>query len=200
MFREGLRMVLDAASGIVVVGEAEGVADAFEMVERDRPAVVLVDVTLGDASGIALLRALTDRFPETRLVVLSMHRDQETVRQAFLAGADGYVIKGARATELVDAIRAVARGDQYVHSGVAAAIVSDSLHWQRSGLLVTAREREVLALVASGKDVRDIAVRLGISQHTVRRHIANLSEKLGTRGISSLREYAAKHAQLTELP
>jgi two-component system, NarL family, nitrate/nitrite response regulator NarL len=200
LFREGLRMVLEAATGIEIVGEAEGAADAFEVVERGHPEVVLVDVTLRDANGIALLRSLVDRYPTIRFLVLSMHRDPETVRRAFMAGAAGYVIKSARAPELVEAIRAVARGDQYVHSGVAAAIVSDSLRWQRSGLLVTAREREILALVSAGKHAPDIARLLGISEHTVRRHIANLCEKLGIHGIAGLREYAVQHGQLEELP
>lgn len=196
LFREGLRMVLEAASGIDVVGEAEGAADAFEMVERCRPDVLLVDLILAETNGIPLLRAMADRHPSMRTLVVSMHRHPETVRQAFLAGASGYVIKSARATELVDAIRAVARGNKYVHSSVAAAIVEDSLSWQRSGHVVTVREREILSLVGSGKHASEIARQLSISEHTVRRHISNLSEKLGARGMSGLREYAARQGFL----
>lgn len=198
LFREGLMMVLEVENDIEVVGDAEGVPDAFEMVERCHPDVLLLDLSLGDANGMSLLRALADRHPATRVLVVSMHRHPETVRQAFMAGAAGYIIKSARATELVDAIRAVARGDQYVHSTVVAAVIQDSVRWQRSGQTVTAREREILAMVGAGKHAPDIAQQLSISEHTVRRHISNLAEKLGMRGISGLREYAAQQAILQE--
>jgi DNA-binding NarL/FixJ family response regulator len=193
LFREGLRLVLQNADGIEVIGEAESPSGAFDLMERRRPDVLLVDLSLGELDGMPLVQSLTDRYPDSRVLVVSMHRHPETVRQAFMAGAAGYVVKGARASELIDAIRAVARGERYIHSSVAADIIRDSLRWQESGQSLTAREREILGHIAAGEHAPDIGRELGISENTVRRHIANLAEKLGIRGIGGLRQYAAQH-------
>ncbi|HEY7589444.1 MAG TPA: response regulator transcription factor [Candidatus Limnocylindrales bacterium] len=198
LFREGLRLVLDRARDIDVVGEAATATEAFDVLERCRPDVMLVDLSLGQSDGISILRAISARRPEIRLVVLSMHRDAETVRQALLAGATGYVAKGAHSLELLDAIRAVMRGESYLHSSVTGAIVDDSLRWLRSGGPLSAREREILRLIAAGNSTRAVGDLLGISPHTVRRHLANLSAKLGLRGISALVRYAAQHGLVRE--
>ena len=164
----------------------------------DRPDVLLLDLSLGERTGWPCFARSSTDIPSTRVLIVSMHRHAETVRQAFVAGAAGYVVKSARGTELVDAIHAVARGDQYVHSSVAGVVIEDSLRWQKSGQVVTAREREILLLVGAGRHAPDMARQLGISEHTVRRHIANITEKLGVRGVSGLREYVAQHGLLLE--
>jgi DNA-binding NarL/FixJ family response regulator len=127
-----------------------------------------------------------------------MHRDPETVRQALLAGAAGYVVKGAHSDELVDAIEAVMRGERYLHSSITAAVVDDSLRWLQSGSMVTAREREILGLLASEMGPAEIGHLLGISPFTVRRHIANLSDKLGTHGTPALVRYAVREGLVRE--
>lgn len=192
LVREGLRLVLEGEPGLVVVGEADSAPAAFELLAA-RPTVLLVDITLPDADGIALMRALVARRPEVRIIALTMHRDAETVRQALLAGARGYVVKGARSTELIDAIRAVVRGERYLHSSVTGVIVDDSIRWLQSGGGLSAREREVLSLLAAGNSSTSVARLLGISPHTVRRHVANLSGKLKVRGIAGLTRYATQH-------
>lgn len=197
LVREGLRLVL-TQSGMEVVGESESVADAFELVERHRPDVILLDVSLADGDGVSLLRELHARSPQVHVVVLTMHRDAETVRQALLAGADGYVIKGAHSGELVEAIKAVMRGERYLHTSVTSMVVDDSLRWLQSGVL-TLREREILGLLAADLSLVTIGRRLGISPHTVRRHIANLSEKLGTRGTAALIQYAIREGLVREV-
>jgi DNA-binding NarL/FixJ family response regulator len=128
-----------------------------------------------------------------------MHRDAETVRQALLAGADGYVVKGAHTIDLVDAIQAVMRGERYLHSSVTSVVVDDSIRWLQSGGVLTVREREILGLLASDLGAADIGRRLGISPHTVRRHVANLSEKLGTRGTAALVRYAVREGLVREI-
>jgi DNA-binding NarL/FixJ family response regulator len=198
LVREGLRLVLGASPGIEVVGEASDAAEAFESLERARPDVMIVDLTLGDSDGIPIIRALAARRPGLRLVVLSMHRDAETVRQALLAGATAYVAKGAHSMELIEAIRAVMRGERYLHSSVTAAIVDDSLRWLRVGSPLSAREREILGLIAAGHSASAVGRILGISPHTVRRHVANLSAKLHVRGIPALIRYAAQHGLIRE--
>ena len=196
LVREGLRLILQDEPGIRIAGEAAGVADAFALVERTEPDVALVDLTLGGADGIPLLRGLGVRYPGTRTVALTMHDDGETVRQAFLAGAAGYVVKGAASSELIAAIRAVARGERYVHSAVAGAVLDDSLRWLRHGHVLSPREREVLRLIAGGRTAIEASRLLGISAHTVRRHLSNLATKLGVRGRVALVRYAIDHQLL----
>ncbi len=198
LFRDGLRLVLKNAERIDVVGDAEDAEGALALIERHHPDVVLLDLSLGDSDGIPLLHVIRDRFPTTRVLVVSMHRHRETVRQALMAGAAGYLVKGARATELVEAIRAVARGERPIHSSVSAGLIDNSIRWHQSGHGVTIREAEILACLARGEHAPDIARDLGISEHTVRRHVANLVDKLGVRGIPGLRSYAVQHGYLRE--
>jgi DNA-binding NarL/FixJ family response regulator len=198
LVREGLRLVL-TANGFDVVGESPTVDGAYDLVEPTRPDVILLDLSLADGDGVSLLRDLHSRWPQTRVIVVTMHRDAETVRQALLAGADGYIVKGAHTNELVEAIRAVMRGERYLHSSVTSVIVDDSIRWLQSGGVLTAREREILGLLASALGLTEIGRRLGISPHTVRRHIANLSEKLGTRGNAALVKYAVREGLVREL-
>jgi DNA-binding NarL/FixJ family response regulator len=139
-----------------------------------------------------LLRALRSRAPDLRIVVLTMHSDPETVRQALAAGAAGYLVKGAQSRELIEAIRAVARGDRYLHSSVTGTVVDDSIRWFEAGTM-SVREREVLSLLASGQSPAQIAQTLDISVHTVRRHLANVSEKIGVKGMNALTRYAIRH-------
>ena len=153
---------------------------------------MILDLTLGDTDGMPLLRELVARH-SAAFIVLTMHQDRETVRQALLAGAAGFVVKGARASELVDAVRAVARGDSYVHSSVAGIVIEDSVRWLKEGNPLSQREREVLGLVAAGMTAPMIAERLGISDNTVHRHVTNISTKLGTHGLPALIRYALEH-------
>ena len=198
LVREGLRLVL-TANGFDVVGECPSVAGAFDLIERHRPDVILLDLSLVDGDGVSLLREMHARSPEIRVVVVTMHRDAETVRQALLAGADGYVVKGAHSVDLIDAIQAVMRGERYLHSSVTSVVVDDSIRWLQSGGVLTAREREILGLLASALGAAEIGRRLGISPHTVRRHISNLSEKLGTRGTAALVRYAIREGLVREI-
>ena len=198
LVREGLRLLLARAPWVEVVGDASSQAEALEIVERTRPDVLLLDLTFPEGDGLPLLELLQGRYPDLRIVVVTVHRGSETVRQAMLAGAAGYVIKGASSQELLDAIRAVARGERYLHSSVTGAIVDDSIRWLRSGGPVSARERDILGLLAAGRSATDIADILGISVHTVRRHIANLSAKLGLHGVTALTLYAIQHGYLRD--
>jgi DNA-binding NarL/FixJ family response regulator len=196
LVREGLRLILSGAPDVVVVGEVGDAGDVFEMVAEAAPGIVLLDITLGAADAIPLLRELVGRFPSTRVIVVTMHDDAETVRQAFLAGALGYVVKGAHGEDLLAAIRAVARGEQYVHSAVAGAVVEDSLRWVRHGTRLSPRERDVVRLVSDGLTAKEVGRTLGISAHTVRRHIANVAAKLGVRGRAGIARYAFEHGLL----
>jgi DNA-binding NarL/FixJ family response regulator len=192
LVREGLRLVLSTQPDLEVVGEASDAAEAFQLLEQEVLHVVLLDLTLGDVDGIQLLRSMLERRPDLKVVVVTMHRDAETVRQALLAGARGYVVKGAHSSELFEAIRAVMRGERYLHSSVTSPVVDDSVRWFQAGP-ISPREREILSLLAAGHSAADIGRSIGISIHTVRRHIANLTGKLDVHGTPALVRYAERH-------
>jgi DNA-binding NarL/FixJ family response regulator len=191
--REGIILVLNRQPDLLVIGEAGTPHEALELAIDRRPDVIILDIGLGEQDGVPLVETLLARVPEARVLVLSMFDDAETVRQALLAGAAGYVVKGATSDELGAAVRAVAHGDSYVHSSIAAPVIEDGLRWLRSGSSLTRREREVLSLLASGKTATAIGRVLGISAHTVRRHLANTAAKLNLHGGGALVRYATKH-------
>ena len=193
LVREGLRLVLSSVEGFDVVGDAATHEEAFDLVARTRPDVLVLDLTFPEGDGLPLLRALRTLYPALRVVVLTMDRGSETVRQALVAGAQGYVVKGAHSGELLDAILAVWRGERYLHSSVTGAIIDDSIRFNRAGSPLSLREREILSLLASGYATGEVGLMLGISVHTVRRHVANLSDKLGMRGRTALVRYAVEH-------
>ena len=111
-----------------------------------------------------------------------MFHDPETIRQCLLAGATGFVVKGANSSDLIDAIRAVSRGERYIHSSVVGLVVEDSLRWLRDGARLSRREHEVMSLLGGGRSPARIGEMLGISVHTVRRHLASATVKLGVQG------------------
>jgi DNA-binding NarL/FixJ family response regulator len=193
LVREGLRLILEREPDIEVVGDATDAATALALAASRKPHVMVVDITLGESDGIALLRDLTSRYPRIRLVTVTMHEHEETVRQAFLAGAAGYVVKGAPSVDLIAAVRAVARDQRYVHPVVASVVVVDSLRWLRQADRLSPREIEVLRLLTAGRTAAETGRALGISAHTVRRHIANVTDKAGVRGRVALTRYALEH-------
>ena len=193
LVRDGLRLILEREPDIEVVGDAFDAASALALAASRKPNVMVVDITLGESDGIALLRDLTTRFPRIRLVTVTMHEHEETVRQAFLAGAAGYVVKGAPSVDLVAAVRAVARDQRYIHPVVASVVVIDSLRWLRQADRLSPREIEVLRLLTAGRTAAETGQALGISAHTVRRHIANVTDKAGVHGRVALTRYALEH-------
>jgi two-component system response regulator NreC len=200
LVREGLRLILEAQSDMDVVGEASDSSGAISMAALRKPHIMLVDLTLDGWDGVALVRDLTVRNPRIRVIAVTMHHHEETVRQAFLAGAAGYVVKGAASADLVAAVRAVANNQHYVHPVVASVVVVDSLRWLRQADRLSPREIEVLRLVTGGRTAVETGRALGISAHTVRRHLSNMAAKVGVRGRVALTRYAMEHHLVYDEP
>ncbi len=198
LVREGLRLVLNAQHDLDVVAQAATHDDAFELAVTKKPDVLLLDLGLPDGDGIQLIRMLRTRQPNLRILVVTMDRSAETVRQALAAGASGYVVKGARSSELIDAVHAVARGERYLHSSVTAAIVDDAVRLVDHGQVLSARQIEVVSQVAAGLPPALVAEKLGISAHTVRRHITNISAKLGLSGVALI-QYVIENDLIRDL-
>lgn len=191
--REGLRLVIQRDPRLSVAGESATREAALEAARSLRPDVIVLDVALGSEDGVPLIEALRACAPDARVLVLSMYDDAETVRQALLAGAAGYLVKGASSDELLAAIGAVAHGGRFLHSSIAGVVIEDGLRWLREGATLTPREREVVSLFADGQTASHIGGALGISVHTVRRHLANSAQKLGVQGRQALVSYAQDH-------
>jgi two-component system response regulator NreC len=178
--RSGLRMLLDAQEDLEVVGEAGDMRDAVFEARALKPDVILMDVVMPGASGIEATAAVLKEAPEAKVLVLSMQDDPRYVREAFSAGASGYVLKEAADAELVDAVREVAGGGRYVHPELGARLVAAEVDEQAKAEAdpLSDREREVLRLLALGHTNQEIAKMLYLSVRTVETHRAHIMQKL----------------------
>jgi two-component system response regulator NreC len=197
--RTGLRKVLEA-EGLDVVGEAGDMRTAVFEARAQRPDVVLMDIVMPGASGIEATPAVLKEAPAAKVVVLSMQDDPHYVREAFAAGASGYVLKEAADTELVQAIREVASGGRYVHPALGARMVTAEAEERRRAEEdpLSDREREVLRLLALGHTNQEIAKMLYISVRTAETHRAHIMQKLRLTTRAELVRYALDHALLEE--
>jgi DNA-binding NarL/FixJ family response regulator len=197
ILREGIRMVLDAQAGITVVGEAEDGRQALEMVESLQPDVVVMDIAMPNMNGAEATRQIRRRFPRTRVVILTMHENQQYLMQIVNAGATACVLKRSAGTELVTAVKAAARGESYF-SPTMASMMLDVYRKQlvEQGndelALLTEREREVLQLVAEGKTSQEIADQLFVSIKTVQTHRMHIMEKLDAHDRTDLVRHAIR--------
>jgi two-component system response regulator NreC len=180
VLRAGLKLLLEAEDDLEPVGEAGTARDAIFQARSLKPDVILLDVVMPDQSGLDVLPTLLHEQPETKVLILSMQDDPQYVRQAFAAGATGYVLKEAADTELVAAIREVAKGGRYVHPELGARLVVAETEAVRRADEdpLSEREREVLRLLALGHTNQEIAKQLFISVRTAETHRAHVMQKL----------------------
>lgn len=198
LFREGVRSLLSAEDDIEVVGEAADGNEAVEKATELLPDVVVMDIMMPGMSGIEATERIRAKFPATRVLVMSMYDDEEYVQRMLSAGASGCMLKWATTEDLVRAVREVAGGGMPLSPTVAAKLVKDYVRRLRggpedsSGDTLTARESEVLRLVAEGHTNAEIAERLGLSRKTVDSHRTNLMRKLGIHEVTELVKYALR--------
>lgn len=194
LVREGIRALLAAMPQIAVVGEAADGEQALRLALELAPDIVLMDIAMKGMNGLQATARLREELPATRVIILSMHATGDYLQQALRAGAAGYILKEAATLELQLALAAVARGDTYLSPAVSAQIVEGFLqHDQPSGAVVlTPRQREILALIAAGLSTKEIAFRLQVSGKTVDTHRAQLMERLGIHDIAGLVRYAIR--------
>jgi two-component system response regulator NreC len=198
--RSGLRALLAADADIEVVGEAENGVEALRLAGELAPDMILLDVTMPPDNGIRTAERLKERFPQIRVLILTMHEDESLLHEALRAGASGYVIKRAEESEILAAIRAAIRGDIYVHPSMTRALLQQPVaaeHRRVSAVdALTRRELDVLRLLAKGNTNRQIAGLLGLSMRTVENHRANLLGKLGLVSRVELVNYAEEQGLL----
>jgi len=185
MLREGLRRSM-SEMGFDVVAEARNGAEAVQMAESTRPDVILMDVTMPEMDGVEACRQVRQKLPNTQIVMLTMHADQEILTGAIRAGASGYLVKDCSTDEIASAVEMAARGDTALSPQLAASMLDevrkleagDSAEEER---VVTKREEEVLQLIADGCSTPEVAESLYISQKTVKNHLASIYQKLDAR-------------------
>ena len=199
LVRQGIRMLLEKADDIEVVGEAEDGQEAVEMAERLTPDVLVMDISMPRLNGTQATERIHSRGLATQVVILSMHADETIVRQALRYGAKGYVLKRAVAEELLLAVRAANLGDTYLSPPIAGSILSEFLAVSHGSdepdvmERLTPRERQVLQLLAEGGTNRGIARELVISVKTVEKHRTHLMAKLNVHDLAGLVRVAVKH-------
>jgi len=201
--REGLRTLLSSQQGMEVVGEAEDGRTTVELARELKPDLVIMDISMPDLNGFEATARILEENPRIRVLALSMHSDRRFVERVLAAGASGYMLKDCAFNELAQAIRAVAEGKTYLCEGIAGVVVKEYVR-QLAGAestpapTLTAREREVLQLLAEGRRTKEIAASLHVSVKTVETHRSKIMDKLDIRTVAGLTKYAVREG-LTSL-
>jgi DNA-binding NarL/FixJ family response regulator len=193
--RSGIRMLIDRQPGMHVVAEAEDGIQAVELAQATKPDVAILDVSMPRMTGLQAAREIRARVPGTSVLLLSMHDDERYYFDALEVGASGYVLKRAADTDLIDAIQAIARGEQFVSPVTERAVIKEWLDRGRGEELkdpLTPRELDVLKLIAEAHTNKQIAEALKVSEKTVESHRANVLSKLGMRDRVELVRYAIR--------
>lgn len=203
LIRSGIATLLKGSLEIEVVGEASDGEEAIERVKELSPDVIVIDLSMPKLSGIEATRIITKRFPGTRVIVLTMHENEEYVYQILRSGAGGYVLKSAGKEEISAAIRAVAGGEKFFSPRVSQIMAEGYVRRgegeaQQPGneVPLTKREREIIVLVSQGLTNQQIATQLYISPRTVDTHRTNIMQKLDIHDLANLVRYAIDHGLL----
>jgi len=190
--REGVRRLIEGESDIHLCAEAADGHEVLEQVATHRPNVVIIDISMPNLSGLETLERVRSDHPEVKTILLSVHADPRMIQNAVTLGVDGYVLKNARTSEILSAIRSVTKGGSYFSPPVAREIVAQIRKPRAPSdqpfSLLSGREREVLHLIAEGLSAKEIAAKLSISTKTVEAHRTNLMRKLGVRKSTELVE------------
>ncbi|MCX5654809.1 MAG: response regulator transcription factor [Planctomycetota bacterium] len=197
LIREGLRLLIEKQPGMTVVGEAADGRTAVRLGRELTPNIAIIDILMPELNGIDATRRILEASPKTRVIVLSMQSDKRFVAAALKAGAAGYLLKDGVSAEVSDAIRAVAAGQTYLSPRIAGVVVEDYVSnlpagAAKAGSALSAREREVLQLIADGKTTKQVAATLHTSISTVETHRRHIMEKLHLFSVAELTKYAIR--------
>ena len=199
MFRQGLKRILEGRSDLEVVGEVNCGLELLKLLERLVPDLIILDISMPNLRGLEAIHEIKMSHPEVRILVLTMHKDQEYLHQAITAGAEGYLLKEDADAELFSAIDRVRRGRIYVSPKLSEGVTEDWVKMSRGDHKpsfepekLTTREREVVKLIAEGKSSKEVGDLLFISVRTVEHHRANIMEKLNLKNTADLVKYAVQ--------
>jgi DNA-binding NarL/FixJ family response regulator len=189
MFREGIRKIIERIEETVIIGEVNDGLELLELLKKSSPNLVVLDISMPNLRGLEAIREIKKYYPQVKILVLTMHRKKEFIRQALADGADGFLLKEDPSGELIRAVQALKKGEKYLSRLISDDLIRLTLEVDQNDTL-TSREREVLILLAEGKKSQEIANALFISVNTVRRHRYNIMEKLNINNLADLVKYA----------
>jgi NarL family two-component system response regulator LiaR len=205
MFRQGLRSILETEEGFRVIGEAATGREAVRYALETRPDVVLMDIQMPDLDGVAATKTILEEFPEAKVIILTMYRQDRYVFEAVKAGARGYLLKDAGADDLISAIRRVDEGETLLRAELAASVLDEFSrakseipeHPEHRLSELTEREATILRLLAQGSSNQEIAVSLGVSEKTVRNRLSEIFSKLRLNNRTQAALYALREGIAT---
>ncbi len=201
MVREGLKAILIAEPDFNIIGEAANAEQALELVERLRPDIALLDIRLPGVSGIEVCRTMTERYPETAVIILTTFTDENLVAQCVQAGARGFIVKDIERFDLKRAIRAVARGEAAIDPKAAVAVLAQlrrapKVNAEPFPELLSSQQLVILRLVAQGLSSKEIATRLYLSENTVKGYVQEILHRLGVKNRTEAVMVAVKQGWL----
>jgi DNA-binding NarL/FixJ family response regulator len=197
MFREGIRKIIERIEDVSVSAEVNDGLELLELLKQSWPNMVILDISMPNLRGLEAIREIKKSYPQVKILVLTMHKKREFIRQALSDGADGFLLKEDAGGELIRAVQAIRKGGMYLSPLLSSVLTSLALEEDKTDIL-TMREREVLKLIAEGKRTKDIAEALFISPYTVRRHRANIMEKLNLNNLADLVKYAISQTYILD--
>ena len=197
MFREGIRKIIERIEDVPITGEANDGLELLELLKKSSPNLVILDISMPNLRGLEAIREIKKTYPQVKILVLTMHKKKEFLRQALRDGADGFLLKEDAGSELIRAVQTVRNGGKYLSPLLSSVLTSLAVEEEKTEVL-TMREREVLKLLAEGKRTKEIAAALYISPHTVRRHRSNIMEKLNIKNLADLVKYAISQSYILD--
>ena len=203
IIREGLRVMLGSQPDMEVVGTASNGYEAIQFVDQNEPDVVVIDISMPELNGIEAIARMLPQHPHLKVIVLSIHETKPYVYRTLKAGAKGYLIKETAGLEVVDAVRAVQRGERYLSQRIADLLTDISFRQLETSMDVnpldalSPREREILQLVAEGRTSQEIGERLSISSKTVDTYRSRLMHKIGVEDMAGLVKFAIQHGVIS---
>ncbi|MCA0386388.1 MAG: response regulator transcription factor [Firmicutes bacterium] len=198
LIREGIKKLLELEESFDIVALAGDGVEALEVIEKVRPDVVLLDINMPNMNGIDCLKQIKAEYPDTKVVMLTIHEDAEYLIETINIGAEGYVLKDADVSSLVKAIQKVVQGEVYIHPTLSGILVreykrKDKNNEELNGTALTKREYEVIRLISKGHNNKEIAVELFISEKTVKNHVSNIFKKIKVTDRTQAALYAIKN-------
>lgn len=197
MFREGIKSIIDRLNDVSIIGEANDGLELLEFLKDSCPDLILLDISMPNLRGLEAIREIKKTYPQVKILVLTMHKKKQFILQALKDGANGFLLKEDAGDELLRALQTIRSGGQYLSPLISSVLSSLVLEKEETEILTT-REKEVLKLIAEGKKTIEIAEALYISPYTVRRHRANVMEKLHIKGLADLVKYAISQSYIID--
>lgn len=195
MFRDGVKSVLSDEENIEIIGEFGHAKDLYELLNLQQPDLIITDISMPDISGIEIAKYVSENYPKIKLLILSMHSNEEFITKSLSVGAHGYLPKDTSMNELLEAINTIYRGDNYFNRNISDTILKSIINKSKeeNGKTLTKREKEIISLVVDGFSNKEIADKLCISIRTVDSHKNNIMQKLSLKSSVELVKYAIKN-------